>query len=143
MSKIMDLYAIENNIDDLIPPRKPDLKQIAESVAAQVDYNWAMEEYWGKAEFEDDVDEDGHKKLRVRNFAEIGRQIAECVLDMEIQNNHIDLTDEEYKEVMAHVADIVTEDFADEEEKIVRGEMERYKEAYEDFLSYNNLTLPR
>lgn len=143
MSKIMDLYAIENGIDDLIPPRKPDVKQVAERVASQVNYEWAMAEYREKAEFSEGYDDEGHKRLYFENFIDICNDIARDVLDAEIEREHVDLTDEEYKEVRARAADIIADNFADEEEEIIKGEMERYKEAYEDFLSYNNLTLPK
>ena len=77
------------------------------------------------------------------NFINISNEIADCVLEAVIQNDHIDLTDEEYKEVRARAADIIADNFADEEEEIIKEEMKRHKEAYEDFLSYNNLTLPK
>lgn len=143
MSKIMDLYAIENGIDDLIPPRKPDLKQVAERVARQVNYEWAMAEYREKAEFEEGYDDEGHKRLYFENFIDISNDIARDVLDAEIEREHVDLTDEEYREVRARAADIIADNFADKEEEIIEEEMERNKEAYEDFLSYNNLTLPK
>ena len=143
MSKIKDLYAIENGIDDLIPPRKPDLKQVAERVASQVNYEWAMAEYKEKAEFSEGYDDEGHKRLYFENFIDISNSIARDVLDAEIENDHIDLTDEEYKEVKGRAADIIADNFSDKEEEIIEEEMERYKEAYEDFLSYNNLTLPK
>ena len=143
MSKIMDLYAIENGIDDLIPPRKVDVEDVAERAASQVEYNWAMEEYRTKSEFSEEYDDEGHKRLYFENFIDISNEIAECVLDAVIENDHIDLTDEEYREVKARAADIIANNFADEEGEIIKEEMERHKEAYEDFLSYNNLTLPK
>jgi len=116
---------------------------VAERAASQVEYNWAMEEYRTKSEFSEEYDDEGHKRLYFENFIDISNEIAECVLDAVIENDHIDLTDEEYREVKARAADIIANNFADEEGEIIKEEMERHKEAYEDFLSYNNLTLPK
>lgn len=136
MSKIMDLYAIENGIEDLIPPRKPDLKQEAERVALNVDYNWAIDEFRKNIELSYGYDDEGHPEVYFENFIDICNDIAECTLDSYIENNHLDLTDDEYNEVRARAADIIANNYADEEEDIKKDTLEDIKDAEEKRQDY-------
>ena len=131
MSKIKDLYAIEMGIDDLMPIRKPDLKQEAERVALNVDYNWAIDEFRKNIELSYGYDDEGHPETYFENFIDICNDIAECTLDSYIENNHLDLTDEEYNEVRARAADIIANNFADEEEDIKKETIQNNKDMEE------------
>ena len=136
MSKVKDLLAEVEGIDDLMPPRKPDLKQEAERVALNVDYNWAMDEFRKKIELSYGYDDEGHEEVYFENFIDICKDIAECTLDSYIENNHLDLTDEEYKEVRTRATDIIANNYADEEERIKEETLEDIKDAEEKRQDY-------
>ena len=128
MSRIKDLLAEEENIDDLKLPRKYDLsffkavqeidkKRLANSILEAckgvVFEDWLAE----NAEFELG-DDDGEPCMFFENFTELCDECATGVLDGMIEDQHLDISDEEYTDVCNIAADLIANHYADYESEL-------------------------
>lgn len=117
MSKIKDLYAEAEGIDDLMPT-KPSMSTIAKAVANSCRSVATEDEIANEAEFEVSIDDDGHECVYVENFMDICESIAREHLDDMIEQNHIDLTDTEYFNTLDLARDMLADDYAGYESQL-------------------------
>ena len=143
MSKIKDLLAEVEGIDDLMPPREPSLKELAERVAATVDYNQVVDELRSGAEFSHGYDDEGHPETYFENYLELCDGITECALDLYIQEQHVDLSDEQYAKVLRTASDIVADNYADLESEIIDEAIQNAKDEDELRQDYYNAVYDR
>lgn len=136
MSRIKDLYAESEDIDDLKVPTKfgkafgefitkVDNKRIAETVLA-----WAktpqVEDYIAdNAEF-GLGDDDGQPCMFMENFTTMCDNISQDTLDRLIEQEHLDLTDEEYQNVLDRASNLIADYYADYEDALCADEMADY-----------------
>lgn len=136
MSKIKDLYAEAEDIDDLKVPTefgkafgdfitKVDNNHIADIVLA-----WSktpqVEDYIADhAEF-GLGDDDGHPCMFMENFTMMCDDIAQDTLDRLIEQEHYDLTDEEYAYIIKRASDLIADHYADYEDALCADEMADY-----------------
>lgn len=100
MSRIKDLYAIEEGIDDLIPETKVDIDHIVTIVK-----DWAMSDPKSEDFIADNAqfelsDDGGQPCMVMANFSQLCDQLAQDKLDELIEQEHIDMTDKQYAEVI-------------------------------------------
>lgn len=128
MSRIKILLAEQEDIDDLKVPvrfgkefadsvKESDLKRIAGTVA-----RWAKsmhtEDYIAdNAKFEMG-DDDGHPCMYLENFTSLCDEIAQNLLDQLIEQEHLDLSDEEYKQVIEGASALIADFYADYEDAL-------------------------
>lgn len=136
MSKIKDLLAEEEDIDDLKVPTKfgkafgefitkADNNRIADTVLA-----WAktpkVEDYIAdNAEF-GLGDDDGQPCMYMENFTTMCDNIAQDTFDRLIEQEHLDLTDEEYQYVLGRASALIADYYADYEDALCADEMADY-----------------
>lgn len=138
MSKIKDLYAEVNDIDDLKPIRsrqtttrydkaflhaiqEADNKRIGECVYAKTLHakdlrHWLRE----RAEYEGGKDDDGHTEWYFENFEDLCEEAVNYTLDKLIEEEHLDLTDEEYNQIIKYARDWLADALADFESECVQ-----------------------
>lgn len=124
MSKIKVLFAEEEGIDDLMPTR-PSNDNIATIVL-----NWskkmATEDYIAdNAEFELGED-DGQPCMFMQNFVELCEEIAQQSLDELIEQEHYDLSDEDYKYILDRASALIADFYADYEDALCADEITDY-----------------
>lgn len=117
MSKIKDLYAEAEGIEDL-KPTKLSISTIAKAVADGCQGVATEDEIANEAQFEVSIDDDGHECVYVENFMTICERIAREHLDNMIEQNHIDLTDDEYFRTLDLARDFIADDYADYESQL-------------------------
>lgn len=102
MSKIKDLYAIENGIEDLMPAKQPDFGAIEQAIRKNMTANTEKIQYEIKYEalFEDD--DDG---ICMSNFYELCDKQAGVYVDEYIEDQHLDIEPDDYDNLCAGVGD--------------------------------------
>lgn len=156
MSKIKDLYAAVEGIDDLIPPKSvydktfmDRVKQGDEDRAVRMIYDsgkrWAGARDWfrDKAEFGCGYDEEGHKETYFENFTELCEQAATELTDHFIFDQHFDMSDEQYARITTKVGDLLADHYADLESEIIADYEADQEEKWAQLTSYNEATLPK
>lgn len=122
MSKIKDLYAIENNIDDLMPIANDDetmvgyrreLCRILQNNISEIKQDMQNLAEFGVGE------EYGHIEVYFENFCGLCYSMTENYLDELIASEHIDLTNEQYDELSAYVGDWLADVLADWEQEMI------------------------
>ena len=124
MSKIKVLFAEEEGIDDLMPTR-PSNDNIATIVL-----NWskkmATEDYIAdNAEF-GLGDDDGQPCMFMENFVDLCEEIAQQSLDELIEQEHYDLSDEDYKYILERASALIADFYADYEDALCADEITDY-----------------
>ena len=138
MSKIKDLLAEELNIDDLKPIRtrqtttrydkaflyainEASIKRIGECVYAKAK-NWDGLRSWfrSNAEYEAGKDDDGHTEWYFENFENLCEEAVTDTLDKLIEDQHLDLTDDEYSRIIEYARDWLADTLADFESECVQ-----------------------
>lgn len=141
MSKIKDLLAEEENIDDLkVPVHKygkefynavqlADCERIADSVYESSISKDAEDEIANRAQYEVDVDDEGHECLYLENYIDIIGDIVREHLDDMIEDQHLDLTDDEYFKIKDLAEAMLSDHYADYESQLCRDaeEDDKYK----------------
>ena len=136
MSKIKDLLAIKEGIDDLMPePHKydkafydavqqADIKRIGEQVYAKT-LHWEGLREWlsGNAEYTVGKDDDGHDEIYFENFTDLCWEACEDTLNDYIEDQHLDLNDSEYHDIVEYARDWLADALADFEEECIRDAM--------------------
>lgn len=145
MSKIKDLLAIEENIDDLIPPRKPDYKYVAEQAVKLISSKGEdFRNYlWENMEVSEDYDDEGHKQLCFENFWDLCVRKARDAVEQIVEEQEMPLTDKEFGEAVSKTHTIIMSAYSDFESEL----LDEYKRATEESQAqretYDNLTLPK
>lgn len=136
MSKIKDLLAEEENIDDLKVPTRfgkafsdfittVDNNRIAETVlewskTPQVEDYIADHAYFGLG------DDDGQPCMFMENFTTLCDEIALDTLDRLIEQEHYDLSDKEYAQIVEHASNLIADHYSDYESTLCADEMMDY-----------------
>lgn len=128
MSRIKDLLAEEENIDDLKAPTRfgkafsdfittADNKRIAETVL-----RWArtpqVEDYIADHAHFELGDDDGHPCMFMGNFVTLCDEIAVDVLEDLIKQEHYDLSDLEYAQIVEHASKLIADYYSDYEDAL-------------------------
>lgn len=136
MSRIKDLLAEEENIDDLKAPTKfgkafaefitaVDNKRIAETVL-----EWAktpqVEDYIADNAVFGLGDDDGNPCMFLENFTTLCDEIALDTLDRLIEQEHYNLSDKEYAQIVEHASNLIADYYADYEDALCSDEMADY-----------------
>ncbi len=133
MSKIKDLVAIAEGIDDLMPePHKydkafyvavqqADIKRIGEQVYAKT-LHWEGLREWlsGNAEYTVGKDDDGHDEIYFENFYDLCWEACEDTLNDYIEDQHLDLSDNEYHDIIEYARDWLADAMADFEAECIQ-----------------------
>ena len=137
MSKIKDLVAEVNNIDDLKPePHKYDkafydavraetIKRIGEQVYAKT-LHWGDLREWlrGNAEYTTEEEENDYgKKATIwhfENFTDLCWEACEDTLNDYIEDQHLDLTDKEYSDILYYARDWLADALSDFESECIQ-----------------------
>lgn len=156
MSKIKDLYAEVNDIDDLKPAKSvydktfmDRVKQDDEDRAVRMIYEkgkaWVGARDWfrEKAEFGCGYDDEGHKETYFENFTELCDQAAMELTDHFIFDQHFDMSDEQYDRITTKVGDLLADHYADLESEIIADYEADQEEKWAQLTSYNEATLPK
>lgn len=138
MSKIKDLYAEANDIDDLKPirsrqtttrydkafveaVRQADIKCMGEQVYAKTLHMKTLRSWLrANAEYGGSKDEDGHTEYCFENFEDLCEQACEGNLMNYIEDQHLDLTDDEYSKILYYARDWLIDTLSDFEEECVQ-----------------------
>lgn len=146
MSKIKDLYAAVEGIDDLAPVHYD--KTFAMAVA-EADERRAVEQIFkkgkefkdayawfkDKAEFGGGYDEEGHYETYFENFTELCDQAAMELTDAYIIDQHFDMDDDQYDRITNKVGDLLADYYADLESEIIEEYNEACSEAWQQRVS--------
>lgn len=146
MSKIKDLYAAVEGIDDLAPIHYD--KTFAMAVA-EADERRAVEQIFkkgkefkeayawfkDKAEFGGGYDEEGHYETYFENFTELCEQAAMELTDAYIEDQHFDMDDDQYDRITNKVGDLLADYYADMESEIIEEYNEACSEAWQQRVS--------
>ena len=155
MSKIKDLYAEVEGIDDLKPVENREFfDKVAEKrVVDQILENAKQEnrqrvEDWlyERAEFEWGYDDEGHAELYFENFEEVCEEAATDLMDEYIECQHLDITDEQYTHIIEMVRDNLANMWADIECDCIKRSIQDEKDAQElrdDFYNDRNLGIKK
>lgn len=132
MSKIMDLYAEVNDIDDLKPVynreffdkvQKDDeeraIKQMLDKARKQS--RQEVEDWlYPRAEWDWGIDDDtGHEVMYFENFVELCEEAATDLMDAYIEEEHFDVSDEQYYHMIQVVQENLEDMWADIEEDCI------------------------
>ena len=156
MSKIMDLYAEVNDIDDLKPVYRKDffdkvqkddeeraIRQMLDKAKTQSrqeveDWLYARAEWdWGID------DDDGHAKLYFENFVEVCEEAATDLMDAYIEEEHFDVSDEQYYHMIEVVKENLEDMWADIEEDCIKRCIDDAEEESAQMQSYYNAVYDR
>ncbi len=151
MSKIKDLYAEVNDIDDLKPVddrevweniRKHDMseKVIAQILEKEKHHNAQDVEDWlyERAEFEYGQDDEGHTELYFENFMDVCEEAATDLLDGYIVEQHLDLDDHQYTYIIEVLRDELADMWADIECDCIQRSIQDEKDEQELRQSFYN-----
>ena len=124
MSKIKDLLAVEQEIDDLMPTDKERLAALFPAIREKI-YKSAIspeteEELYKDAEFSFGEDDEGHSEMYVENFVQMCHGIAEDKITEYIEENHWDITNEQYWDTVEWIGDKLADHYADLECDIIK-----------------------
>lgn len=153
MSKIKDLYAEVNDIDDLKPTynreffdhvqKSDEERAIKQIVKKGTEWDGARRYFTEHAEFSLDYNDEGLKELYFENFTELCDKAAMELTDAFIEEQHFDMDDDQYDRITNKVGDLLADYYADLESEIINDELADRAEAQMQRETYNNLTLPK
>lgn len=153
MSKIKDLYAEVEGIDDLKPTynreffdhvqKSDEERAIKQIVKKGTEWDGARRYFTEHAEFSLDYNDEGLKELYFENFTELCDKAAMELTDGFIEEQHFDMDDDQYDRITNKVGDLLADYYADLEQEIINDELADRAEAQMQRETYNNLTLPK
>lgn len=116
MSRIKDLFAIENGDDDLVPSEDNTMlsdyeKAVQKKITAELsDIKKGMLDV---AEFGVGTDDEGHEEIYFENFYNLCHSVAERYIEEPIEEEQVDLNDEQFTLLNAWVGDWLADVLAD------------------------------
>ncbi len=118
MSKIKDLLAEEQNIDDL---KRPLYQELGEMIYVKAK-GWDGIRSWfrSNAEYEGGKDDEGHTEWYFENFEELCEEAVTDTLDKLIEEEHLDISDEIYNRAIEYARDWLADALADFEGECVQ-----------------------
>ena len=118
MSRIKDLLAEEQDIDDL---KQPLYQKLGEMIYVKAK-NWDGIRSWfrNNAEYDADKDDDGHTEWYFENFEDLCEQVVNGALDNLIEEEHLDISDETYNRAIEYGRDWLADTLADFESECIQ-----------------------
>ena len=118
MSKIKDLLAEEQNIDDL---KRPLYQELGEMIYVKAK-NWEGIRSWfrSNAEYDAGKDDEGHTEWYFENFLDLCEQVVNDMLDQLIEEEHLDISDETYSRAIEYARDWLADALADFESECIQ-----------------------
>ena len=118
MSRIKDLLAEEQNIDDL---KRPLYQELGEMIYVKAK-SWDGIRSWfrNNAEYDAGKDDEGHTEWYFENFLDLCRQVVNGALDNLIEEEHLDISDETYNRAIEYGRDWLADTLADFESECIR-----------------------
>lgn len=152
MSKIKDLYAIENGIDDLMPVDDPKttaiarlhvISKVVEDVKKNITdhINDVKAQLLYYSEIETGTDDEGHVEYYFENYYNLCHEEAIDYIDCYIEQNHLDVNEMEYEDTVNVVGDWLADELADYESECINDFIEYNNDKAEAYREYNRLTL--
>lgn len=132
MSKIRDLYAIAEDIDDLVPEGATCLfihideivQRIIASLSDEVVHNYL----YAYAEYDDDCDEQGRHALYFANYNELCNELAEDATMQYIEDSHLDVADATCNTIIASLGDVIARKYVNVECECVADAIDNSRE---------------
>lgn len=118
MSRIKDLLAEEQNIDDL---KRPLYQELGEMIYVKAK-SWDGIRSWfrSNAEYDAGKDDEGHTEWYFENFEKLCEQAVNGALDNLIEEEHLDISDETYNRAIEYGRDWLADTLADFESECIR-----------------------
>ena len=118
MSRIKDLLAEEQNIDDL---KRPLYQKLGEMIYAKAK-SWDGIRSWfrNNAEYDAGKDDEGHTEWYFENFEDLCKQVVNGALDNLIEEEHLDISDETYNRAIEYGRDWLADTLADFESECIQ-----------------------
>ena len=118
MSRIKDLLAEEQNIDDL---KRPLYQELGEMIYVKAK-NWDGIRSWfrSNAEYDAGKDDEGHTEWYFENFEKLCEQAVNGALDNLIEEEHVDISDETYNRAIEYGRDWLADTLADFESECIQ-----------------------
>lgn len=118
MSKIKDLLAEEQNIDDL---KRPLYQVIGEMIYVKAK-SWVGLRSWFRsgAEYDAGKDDEGHTEWYFENFEDLCEEVVNGALDNLIEEEHLDISDETYNRAIEYGRDWLADALADFESECIQ-----------------------
>ena len=118
MSRIKDLLAEEQNIDDL---KRPLYQELGEMIYVKAK-NWDGLRSWFRsgAEYDAGKDDEGHTEWYFENFEDLCEQVVNAALDNLIEDEHLDISDETYNRAIEYARDWLADALSDFESECIQ-----------------------
>ena len=118
MSRIKDLLAEEQNIDDL---KRPLYQELGEMIYVKAK-SWDGIRSWfrSNAEYDAGKDDEGHTEWYFENFEDLCEQAVNGALDNLIEEEHLDISDETYNRAIEYGRDWLADTLADFESECIQ-----------------------
>lgn len=118
MSRIKDLLAEEQNIDDL---KRPLYQELGEMIYVKAK-SWDGIRSWfrSNAEYDAGKDDEGHTEWYFENFLDLCEQAVNGALDNLIEEEHLDISDETYNRAIEYGRDWLADTLADFESECIQ-----------------------
>ena len=118
MSKIKDLLAEEQNIDDL---KQPLYQKLGEMIYVKAK-NWDGIRSWfrSNAEYDAGKDDEGHTEWYFENFLDLCEQVVNGAMDKLIEEEHLDISDDTYSRAIEYGRDWLADALADFESECIQ-----------------------
>lgn len=125
MSRIKDLLAEEQNIDDL---KRPLYQELGEMIYVKAK-SWDGIRSWfrSNAEYDAGKDDEGHTEWYFENFEDLCKQAVNGAMDNLIEEEHLDISDETYNRAIEYARDWLADTLADFESECVRDYVSDHK----------------
>ena len=125
MSRIKDLLAEEQNIDDL---KRPLYQELGEMIYVKAK-NWDGIRSWfrSNAEYDAGKDDEGHTEWYFENFEKLCEQVVNGALDNLIEEEHLDISDETYNRAIEYGRDWLADTLADFESECIQDYVSDHK----------------
>lgn len=118
MSRIKDLLAEEQNIDDL---KRPLYQKLGEMIYVKTLHAEDLR-HWlrARAEYEGGKDDEGHTEWYFENFEDLCEEAVNHMLDKLIEEEHLDISDETYNRAIEYARDWLADALADFESECIQ-----------------------
>lgn len=118
MSRIKDLLAEEQNIDDL---KRPLYQELGEMIYVKAK-SWDGIRSWlrDNAEYDAGKDDDGHTEWYFENFVDLCEEAVNGAMDNLIEEEHLDISDETYNLAIEYARDWLANALADFESECIQ-----------------------
>jgi hypothetical protein len=138
MSKIKDLYAEAEGIEDLMPVQSAK-ERIQKVLLAKAHRFMNLEDWlYERVEWSFGYDEEGHLDVGVANLDQLANEAANDLVDGYIEDEHYDMSDEMYSELIDWLGDKLADEWESMTSTLVERKIEDDKEAWAQHNSFYN-----